>query len=521
MIPRRNRLRIQLTLLYAIPFFATGAVLTSVPLFGVKSTSVVGQEPAHPPESQIESHGSFTSTAIALAVLTVLSLLVGWWVAGRFVRPLRTLTATAREISATNLNRRLDLADRKDEYGELAETLDDLFARLNMAFESQRRFVANASHELRTPLTAERALLQVALADPAAGPEDLRRVCGEVLALGRRQERLIDALLTLASSEQGVERRLPFDLCALVAEAVDARRDQAAARGIHLTAKVSGAPAVGNPGSAGPSTVGAAATDSASVGPASASSVSAGSASGGSASAGSAAASSVSAGSALDGSASAGSAPGGSAAISSVLGGSASADPEAAASVSAGPGAAGPALAGPRDAGSGMAGSAMAGSGLSGSGLSGSGRADSGQAGLGQAGLGQAGLGQAGSGQAGSGQAGPGWVVGDPNLVGSLVANLLDNALRHNVPGGRVEVVAERNLLSVSNDGPVVPADEVEGLFEPFRQLGGDRLGNKDGHGLGLAIVRAIATAHGAALTATPRPGGGLDVCLTFPEAGT
>jgi signal transduction histidine kinase len=238
---------VQLTLLYAIPFFATGALLASVPLFGARSTSPVGSAPEQPPETHVESHGSLTSTVIAVAVLTVLSLLVGWWVSGRFLRPLRAITATAREISATNLSRRLGLAERKDEYGELAETLDDLFGRLGAAFESQRRFVANASHELRTPLTAERALLQVALANPDADPEELRRACTEVLALGRRQERLIDALLTLASSEQGVERRLPFDLGALVSEAVDARREEAAAAGIRLNATVSAAPLVGDP----------------------------------------------------------------------------------------------------------------------------------------------------------------------------------------------------------------------------------------------------------------------------------
>jgi signal transduction histidine kinase len=352
---RRHRLRVQLTLLYAIPFFATGVVLASVPLFGARSTTHVGSGSPPPPQSEVETHGSFTSTAIALAVLTVLSLLVGWWVSGRFLRPLRSLTATAREISATNLDRRLDLADRKDEYGELAETLDDLFARLGAAFESQRRFVANASHELRTPLTAERALLQVALADTAADPAELRRACAEVLALGRRQERLIDALLTLASSEQGVERRLPFDLGELVSQAVAARRDEAAAAGIRLTSTVSAAP-----------------------------------------------------------------------------------------------------------------------------------------------------------------------VVGDPNLVGSLVANLLDNALRHNVPDGRVVVAAGGNTLSVGNDGPVVPAAEVDGLFEPFRQFGGERIGTSDGHGLGLAIVRAIADAHGAALTAAPRrAGGGLDITVTFPPTAS
>ena len=98
----------------------------------------------------------------------MLSVGLGWLLAGRLLRPLRVITATARDISASNLSRRLSLGRRDDEFAELGETLNDLFARLEASFESQRHFVANASHELRTPLTAERALLQVALADPDA-----------------------------------------------------------------------------------------------------------------------------------------------------------------------------------------------------------------------------------------------------------------------------------------------------------------------------------------------------------------
>ncbi len=106
--------------------------------------------------------------------MVVVSVLLGWLVAGRFLRPLRTITATARDISASNLHRRLGRTGRDDEFTELAATLDDLFARLEASFESQRHFVANASHELRTPLTAERTLLQVALADPDATADSLR-----------------------------------------------------------------------------------------------------------------------------------------------------------------------------------------------------------------------------------------------------------------------------------------------------------------------------------------------------------
>ena len=131
-------------------------------------------------------------TAIASAVL-------GWFAAGRVLRPLRQMTDAARTISAGNLSRRLALAGPDDEFKRLGDTLDDLLARLEASFEAQRRFVANASHELRTPLTVERTLLQVALADPDATEASLRATCEELLAYGREHERLLESLLTLAS----------------------------------------------------------------------------------------------------------------------------------------------------------------------------------------------------------------------------------------------------------------------------------------------------------------------------------
>ncbi|WP_425568189.1 HAMP domain-containing protein [Nonomuraea rubra] len=93
-------------------------------------------------------------SAVALTVLVPVSLALGWYVAGRFLRPLRAITATAKVISAGNLHRRLDLGGPADELTELGHTLDDLFARLQASFDAQRHFVANASHELRTPLAA-------------------------------------------------------------------------------------------------------------------------------------------------------------------------------------------------------------------------------------------------------------------------------------------------------------------------------------------------------------------------------
>src|ERR1700733_3735511 len=113
-----------------------------------------------------DAHQLLVNSGIALAIVAVLALLAGWLVAGRMLRPIRTIPRAARRISSTSLHERLALDGPRDELKELGDTLDSLFARLEAAFEAQRHFVANASHELRTPLTAERTLLQVALDDP-------------------------------------------------------------------------------------------------------------------------------------------------------------------------------------------------------------------------------------------------------------------------------------------------------------------------------------------------------------------
>jgi signal transduction histidine kinase len=112
-------------------------------------------------------------------------------------------------------------------------------------------------------------------------------------------------------------------------------------------------------------------------------------------------------------------------------------------------------------------------------------------------------------------------VSGDPSLAESLIANLVDNALRHNVEGGRVYVATQTRagcaaFLAV-NTGPVVPPQDIERLFEPFRRAGADRTRSRDGHGLGLSIVRAVAEAHGATVVITPQPEGGLGVEVSFP----
>jgi signal transduction histidine kinase len=114
--------------------------------------------------------------------------------------------------------------------------------------------------------------------------------------------------------------------------------------------------------------------------------------------------------------------------------------------------------------------------------------------------------------------------TGDPSLAGSLVANLVDNAIRHNLDGGRVEISTATTdgqaTLAIGNTGAVVPPGEVDRLLQPFQRLGTERVGHGGGTGLGLAIVRAIADVHGARLTAKARPdGGGLDIQVSFPLA--
>jgi signal transduction histidine kinase len=149
---------------------------------------------------------------LVLAVTALTSTVLGWFAAGRVLRPLGQMAAAARTISAGNLSQRLALAGPDDEFKRLGETLDELLGRVEASFDAQRRFVANASHELRTPLTVERTLLQVALADPNASAATLRATCEGLLASGREHERLLEALLTLATSERGLERREPLDL---------------------------------------------------------------------------------------------------------------------------------------------------------------------------------------------------------------------------------------------------------------------------------------------------------------------
>jgi signal transduction histidine kinase len=192
-------------------------------------------------------HQLVSQSAIALGVMAVLAVVLGWLVAGRVLRPLRTMATATQQITERNLHERLALSGPNDEVKHLADTIDALLARLDKAFQAQRHFVANASHELRTPLTFDRALLEVALADPDASAEDLRVTLEELLASGEQQERLIESLLTLASSERGLDRREHVDLAVTTERALSTLRPEAVRQGLHVTSSLEAAPLTGNP----------------------------------------------------------------------------------------------------------------------------------------------------------------------------------------------------------------------------------------------------------------------------------
>lgn len=280
--PPRRTIRFRLTLLYGGLFLAAGAALLAITYALVDGTTAAalfvnrdGQTIAvsgppgaglgggHPTTASLQLareltaqamaqhtrdlHQLLTQSGLALAIMALLAIGFGWFVAGRMLRPLRAMTTATQQITERSLHERLALPGPRDEVKDLADTIDGLLARLETAFEAQRRFVASASHELRTPLTLNRALLEVALADPAASVGDLRVACEDLLAAGEQQERLVDALLTLATSERGLDRREPFDLAVVTRRALALHYEEAERRGLHLTVSLGHATAYGDP----------------------------------------------------------------------------------------------------------------------------------------------------------------------------------------------------------------------------------------------------------------------------------
>jgi signal transduction histidine kinase len=184
---------------------------------------------------------------LVLGLMALLSLGLGWLVAGRVLRPLQRITATAKRLSERTLHQRIALDGPDDELKELADTFDGLLARLDAAFDSQRRFAANASHELRTPLAISRTEVDVALADPDASPAELRAMAERVRDATQRSERLIEGLLTLARSEQEPRLREPADLADAAAQALEHTQRQDGPLGLHLVTQLRPAPVAGDP----------------------------------------------------------------------------------------------------------------------------------------------------------------------------------------------------------------------------------------------------------------------------------
>ena len=385
-----QRIRIRLALIYAGLFLAAGSVLLGL-TYGLVASSLPAtsgshqlskqqqekltaacKQPRPDPGTILACKRSFSAGAnagsqsqrqqalhdlllfslVGLAVMTVASGGVGWVVSGRVLRPVRTITETARRASEQHLGERLALTGPRDELKELADTFDAMLERLDRAFTAQRRFVADASHELRTPLTVMRTAIDVTLAKPSRTPQQLEDMAARVRLSIDRAENMIGALLTLAISDQGPASSEFFDLATAAEDAVDI-----AAAGIER------------------------------------------------------------------------------------LGLRVETDLE------------------------------------------------------------------------------PAETMGDPHLLERMVGNLVDNAVRHNEPGGWIRLRTGTNgatvFFQIANSGPLIPDDVVPSLFEPFRRIAA-RTGAQDGAGLGLSIARSVAAAHGATVSARGQPAGGLDVSVVL-----
>ena len=170
----------------------------------------------------------------ALLALFFTSLVIGWIVSGRMLRPLGEISNTVREIQASDLKQRIDLGGPNDELRQLADTFDDMLGRLDEAFEGQRQFIHEASHELRNPLAVIRTNLEVTLSDPDANAEDLRHTAEVVERSSERMARLVDDLLVYARKGTLSLERDPVDVALLIDEAAEEFNASAVAAGVHL-----------------------------------------------------------------------------------------------------------------------------------------------------------------------------------------------------------------------------------------------------------------------------------------------
>jgi signal transduction histidine kinase len=187
------------------------------------------------------------SALLGLGLITVASGGLGWFMSGRLLRPVRVITETARRASEQHLGERLALTGPRDELKELADTFDDMLQRLDAAFATQRRFVADASHELRTPLTVMRTAIDVTLAKPSPTARQLTDMAVRVRRSIDRAENMIEALLTLAVSDQGKLSTEFIDLATWAEDAIDAAAPAIERLNLNVDAKLDPAETTGDP----------------------------------------------------------------------------------------------------------------------------------------------------------------------------------------------------------------------------------------------------------------------------------
>lgn len=243
-------------LLLWLGWLLVGGVARAVPTLPPGGTVRVGARDV-PVEQVSEAVGAAARSEvlraglIAFPLVVLATAVVSWWLVGRVLGPLHTVTATVRRLSAESLDTRIGLRDARGEVAELAAGFDAMLDRLQAAFDAQRRFVANAGHELRTPLSVLRTEVDVTLADPGADIAELRRMGAVVREATRRADDLIGGLLLLARTEARVpgtvEPPRPVDLAALVAPAVSAVRAEAGRRGLRMQVAGGRAPTAGDP----------------------------------------------------------------------------------------------------------------------------------------------------------------------------------------------------------------------------------------------------------------------------------
>ncbi len=185
-------------------------------------------------------------SAIALGIMTLVSVWLGWVVAGRALGPVHRITVMARRLSQETLHERIALKGPDDELKELADTFDRMLDRLDAVFDSQRRFVANASHELRNPLAVQRTLVDVCLADQGASNQQLREAMAKIRDVTDESERLIGSLMALARSDRGLETLDKVNLAEVASDAIDRMRTDVERRGIRIEATLDPADVMGD-----------------------------------------------------------------------------------------------------------------------------------------------------------------------------------------------------------------------------------------------------------------------------------